>query len=284
MINRNAYFAKFPIISYNGAPSINIMRRTSFNENVKGYVSAFYPVTLEEGSRIDSLAFDYYTSVDFDWLIYHMNGVVDPYYDVLLSTSLFERYIKHKYGSIRDAQRKTAFYANNHSSDESIISVSEYASLTRDLKKYWTPLISAMGVVGYNRSTEDFTSSTNKIVSLEFEPSEVAFNVGDIIRHKNDATTFAEVVSSNESSCMIQHVRGEFTSGDIIVSEVNAEERELTNVTLITHVIPEDEQVYYSPVSFYQLERDKNDSNRELYLVDRVYTEKLNMQLEKLLK
>ena len=77
MSDREQYFRKFPLIPYNGVPSINILRRVDFNNNVKNFFTAFYSFNIQSGERIETIAHDYYEDVDLDWLIYLTNNIVD---------------------------------------------------------------------------------------------------------------------------------------------------------------------------------------------------------------
>lgn len=277
------YFHKFPITEYKGVPSINILKRTGFNENVRRFLTSFYTYTIKEGFRIDSIAHDYYDDVNYDWLIYQTNDIVDPYYQAPLNQFEFEKYIVKKYGSLREANRKTAFYRNNFRGDDTILNSSGYDSLPASLKKYWNPIQNALSVIGYERSSEDFTSTTNKIISITFRDGEGQFTVGEIIEKESDTNSFGEVIASDEEGCIIQHVRGSFTQFDVLKGDVSKVTR-IVESTSITNVIPEVEQVFYSPVSFYDLEVERNESNAEIFLVEKAQLQRIDRQLSTLLK
>jgi hypothetical protein len=278
------YFSKFPITAYKGVPSLNILKRTGFNENVREFLTSFYTYTIEEGYRIDSLAHDYYDSVNYDWLIYQTNDIVDPYYQIPLNSFEFESYIRKKYGSIREATRKTAFFANNFEGDDTIESLASYDAKPAAQKKYWRPVVNALGAIGYERSDEDFTATTNKIISLQLLESDQSFEVGEIVEKVGDPSSFAEVVWSDETGLVIQHIRGSFDEGDVLKGEQSKVEKTIEDVLLVQDVIPELEQVFYKPVSFYDVEVERNEQNAEVYLVDKSNLQQIDRQLTNLLK
>lgn len=288
MARRNRYFEKFPLTDYDNIPSINITKRVSFNENVKNFVTAFYTQTIPLGERIENIAFNYYDDVDLDWLIYHANDIVDPYYQVPISTEELNDYISNKYGSTTLARRKTIHYKNNYESDVQALSTAAYEALASGQKKYWQPVLSQFGISNYERAPIDFIASTNKIESFDLVTSSGTFIDDEVIVQDSDSTAFAQVSWSNTSNMVIRHVRGDFsgnTNFTITGEESGATATvNATSYALLNEVIPAAEQVYYSPVSFYEYEEELNEERREIFLVQDTYSEKLNDQLKQLLR
>lgn len=289
MSKRNSYFAKFPLTEYDGNIAINLLKRVDINSNVRRFYTSFYPHTVNRGEKIDHISFNYYDDVDFDWIIYHANDIIDPYYDVNFNEDDFENYIERKYESKRNSLRKVIHYKNNWQGDDSILSKEGYNALLASQKKYWKPILNAFGVVGYDRSKEDYIASTNKIESIYFsvENSE-QFTKGENIVRDDDSSSIAEITWSDTNSCVIQHIRGEFSgntnytvTGESsgVTATINAESH-----SVLLNVISPEEQVYFSPVYAYDYESDKNEENRNIYLVDAQYSTKLNAQLEKILR
>lgn len=300
MSNRTRYFEKFPLTEYNGIPSLNILKRVSFNENVKNFITAFYTHTVPADEKFEILAYNYYDDVDYDWLIYHANDIIDPYYQTPLTYDDFDRYIESKYGSIERAQRKTIYYRNNYRSDGSVLSPSAYNAKPAQEKKYWQPILSAISIAGYERAEVDFTVSTNKIETFDILSTNGTFIKNEVIKRDDDESTFAEITSANSTNLIIHHVRGDF-SGNTNYTIVGEESGATATVNaasfqLLQNVIPRnvgvgisegqqfDESVYYSPVSFYDYEEELNEQRREIYLVDTAYKQKLNDQLKELMK
>lgn len=289
MKNTNRYFEKFPYINYQDTIACNIMRRVNLNQNVKSFYTAFYPHTMISGDKIDHIAYNFYDDVNFDWLIYHANDIIDPFYDVHISGQEFDNHIVKKYGSLRAAIRKVIRYRNNWRNDDTIISSSAYEALPASRKKYWNPLTNAFGNIGYERAEIDFFASTNKIESFDFvSNTNGTLVVGENIVRDDDSESIAEITWANTSSCVVQHVVGDFTSNTNYTvtgeqSGVTATINAGTHLTL-QHVIPEEEQIYYSRYTAYDEEFEENESKRDIYLVDNVYSDKLNTQLGELLK
>lgn len=300
MSRRSQYFQKFPLTEYNGRPALNIVKRAAFNENVKNFLTAFYTHTIPTGERIETIAYNYYDDVDYDWLIYHANDIIDPYFQTPLSYEDFDNFIISKYKSIRNAQRKTIHYKNNYRGNAEIISTANYNSKPPQEKKYWQPVLSQIGIAGYERAEIDFIVSTNKIETFNLVSADGSFIDNEVIKRADDESTFAEVASANSTNLIIQHIRGDFSANTdyTIIGEesgvtatVDAE-----SFQLLQNVIPRnvgdnipieqqfDESVYYSPVSFYDYEEELNEERREIYLVDKSYREKLNDQLKELMK
>jgi len=288
MSRRTRYFEKFPLTEYNGRPALNILKRVAFNENVRNFITAFYTHTLPADEKIENVAYNYYDDVDYDWLIYHANDIIDPYYQTALTYDDFDNFIISKYGSLQRAKRKTIHYKNSYEGDQQILSTSAYAALQTGQKKYYQPVLSQVGIAGYDRAEIDFITSTNKIESFDLVTSSGDFIDNEVVVRDDDESTFAEISWSNTSSMIIQHVRGDFSSNTNytitgeesgVAATVNAE-----TYSLLNEVIPPAEQVFYSPVSFFEYEEELNEERREIYLVQSDYKEKLNDQLKELMK
>lgn len=297
---QESYFRKFPLTNYNGKNAIDIMKRVNLSSDIKKYLSVFYTYTMNREETVDELSFNYYDDVDYDWLIYLANDIIDPHYDTPLTTLDFDKYIVKKYGSIRNASRKIIHYKNNYESDDTILSSAGYEALaptfnnepTEDPdsvgnpKKYWSPIINAIGVIGYNRAKENIIYNTNKIMSFSFD-SEVstAFSKGDIIERTGLAN--GEVVFANTTVCTIKNVSGEFTSNTNYTIQNDSNVTATVDAsTVITdrQVIPSVELVYYKPVSYYDYEVELNDSKRDIFLVDKANTRSLSNLLTEVLK
>lgn len=288
MSRRARYFEKFPLTEYNGVPSLNITRRVAFNQNIRNFITAFYTHTLSTGEKFENVAYNYYDDVDYDWLIYHANDIVDPYFQTALDYESFDNFIIQKYGSLRDARRKIIHYKNSYEGDDRVLSTAAYSALPGGQKKYWKPVLSLTGISGYERLEDDFIVSTNKIESFDLLSVSGTFIDNEVIVKDTDDSTFAEISAANTTNLIIRHVRGNFSANTnyTITGEQSGATATVNAASyiLLDEVIPDDEQVYFSPVSFYDYEHDLNEQRREIYLVDSTYKEKLNEQLRELMK
>jgi len=55
------------------------------------------PYTVEEGERPEDIANFYYGSVDYSWLVYMANNIIDPYHEWPLNTQEFNDMLIEKY-------------------------------------------------------------------------------------------------------------------------------------------------------------------------------------------
>jgi|AACY02.16.fsa_nt_gi Base plate wedge protein 53. len=91
------YFEKFPLVEYNGKQIRDISRRINFLRKSVESPYVFLPYTIEEGDRPEDVAYYYYGSTDYTWLVYLSNNIIDPYNDWPLSEDDFNNYLIKKY-------------------------------------------------------------------------------------------------------------------------------------------------------------------------------------------
>lgn len=295
MAEHTRFFDKFPIIEYDGKALVNLMQRVDIAYKFRDYHSEFYAYTMEKGETVDQVAFNYYDDVNYDWLIYLANDIIDPYYDIHLDDDTFERYIKNKYGSVERAVKTTKYFRSNWRADDRVLNQSGYDALDSDVKKHWIPIQNDYKVYGYERSKEDFIVTTNKIIDLSFtEESSNTFVKGE--RVSIDGNNYGEVAWANTTAVTLQHIVGSFV--DTVDYEVTGDVSEITVTidqgSLYEHsssdengnnrLLKDVEVSYYSALSAYDYEQELNDSKRDIYLVNNVQAENLNSSLRKLLK
>jgi len=97
------YFENFPIISYQGKRVRDITRRNTFIKQISTNPYLFLPYTIKEGQRAEDIALDYYGSVDYIWVIYLANNILDPYHEWPLDTEDFNKFLIDKYADVADA-------------------------------------------------------------------------------------------------------------------------------------------------------------------------------------
>lgn len=91
------YFENFPIIEYQGRKVRDISRRASFARTLANNPFMYYSYTVKENERAEDVALDYYGSVDFVWLVYMANNIIDPYYEWPMDGQTFNDYLVDKY-------------------------------------------------------------------------------------------------------------------------------------------------------------------------------------------
>jgi hypothetical protein len=91
------YFENFPIIEYEGRRVRDISRRSNFVRAVSNNPYLYYPYTVSEGERAEDIANFYYGSVDYVWLVYMANNIIDPYHEWPMDPQTFNDYLVEKY-------------------------------------------------------------------------------------------------------------------------------------------------------------------------------------------
>jgi hypothetical protein len=91
------YFENFPTIEYNGRRVKDITRRNNFARNISNNPYLFMPYTVKQGERAEDIAEFYYGSVDYIWLVYLANNIIDPYHEWPFDEYNFNQYIMKKY-------------------------------------------------------------------------------------------------------------------------------------------------------------------------------------------
>jgi hypothetical protein len=293
MSKREEYFRKFPLITYRGVTATNILKRISFTDNsLRKSVNNFYEHSISENESIQQIAFDYYDDVDLDWLIYLANDVIDPYYDVPFNYEQFEKFIKTKYGSIEKAQKKIFNYRTNYQAATDAgesITVGAYNSFPGSIKKYWAPLKTALGTVGYERDKTDIYASTNKIISLQYVTEQTSvFNINENVYIQNDTASRATVAGVTSTEVILKHINGGFdrNSNFTLIGEDSkvSIEMQFDEYKLIQQVIPIEEEIYFKQYTAYDYEADINESKRNISLVQSSIAQNLNDDLTRILK
>jgi hypothetical protein len=104
------YFKNFPLVAYKGTQLRNILLKASILRDLFLDDTTFYDYFIEDGEKPTHVAFNYYGSVDYVWLVFLSNKITDPYFQWYLSTEEFEQYIAKKYGSVQEAQQEIVEY------------------------------------------------------------------------------------------------------------------------------------------------------------------------------
>lgn len=97
------YFRYFPEVVYTGKVVRDITKRVRFHDTVGSNPYVFLPYTIKEGEKPEDVSHLYYGSVDYVWLIYLANNIIDPFYDWPMTQDNLEKCIMDKYASNADA-------------------------------------------------------------------------------------------------------------------------------------------------------------------------------------
>ena len=219
-------------------------------------------------------------------MIYLSNGIVDPYYGWYLGTEDFEAFIIKKYGSIENAIRRIKHYKMNWVEDDIDISVSFFENhLPAILKKYYSPNFGTQTrIVSYKRRRENWVTNTNKTIQLTvsntgFQPNELC-----IFKHNGIQVGSAEIETVVENIVTVQNISGNTSANNILYGETSNCHGNVTRSLNLVENITDDEYVYWTPVSVYDWEHDKNERNKFIQLIDASQTLNVSEELRLALK
>lgn len=284
------FFNKLPIISYNGQVARNFLARARLTEQTRNNHRIFYPYTVTEEDRIDHISDKYYDDSDYMWMIYLANDIVDPYFDLYLNDTNFDRFITDKYGSIANAQQQIVYWRNNWETDDTELSLSGFESLPDYAKKYYGPKVDRYNnAYSYERKQEDWIVDTNQIVSIVVQATGT-FTVGEKVTQTatvGGVTANAVVTFANSTQISLKHVVGEVLASNSTVtttitglsSGATANAQSLS----VQYAIPETEAVFWSPVSYYDHEAENNARKKTIQLIDTRLKGEVERELKKVM-
>ena len=93
-------FSQLPIINYNGYELRDLSRRNRILPPSITNPYLFLPYTVTDEDRPEDIAYYYYGSTDYTWLVLLANNMIDPYHDWPLKDEDFHKYIIKKYEKI----------------------------------------------------------------------------------------------------------------------------------------------------------------------------------------
>lgn len=271
------YFDKFPTITYANNVVVDITRKVVLLDKVSRNPYIFHPFDIGGNERADHLSHRYYEDSYKSWLIYLSNKITDPYYEWYLSYDEFNEFIEKKYGSTYAAETKIKFYRNDWENKPNI-TVSKYDSLPASQQKYWEPKFGiGSNIISYKRKQIDWMTTTNKVVSYTVS-STTGFIIGEVcdIYFQQDYLGKGQIASLRSNRIYLQHLSGFFYPTDevpldsycYIYGNESEKKKTITAVTTIANNIPEDELIYWKPITYYDYEFEKNEYNKSIRLID----------------
>lgn len=279
----SSFFKYFPTLLYSNTVATNVIAKIRFEESVTKNLAVFLPYEIQEGQRPDQIAENYYNDPTYDWVIYLSNNITDPYHQWPKTQNIFESFIVAKFGSIANAQQQTAYYRVNYQSDDRVISTAAYDALSAAQKQYWAPILGYNNrVINYQRKEMYNAVETNKIVSLTGTFG--SFTENTLLKQSSSVT--GTVSFANSSNIVIKHVLGTWQANTTVYhSLTNAvANATITSVSTIANPIASDELVYWSPVSHYDAEFEKNEAQKHIKLLSSSYIDIIEKDMKDLLK
>lgn len=282
-----SYFSKFKLAQYGDVFCRNIVSRSSLTQTALKTTALYHPFVAKAGERPDTLSFHYYRVPEYDWLLFFANEIVDPYYQWYLTDEQFNSVIREKYGSLPRAQLRIRHYETNWISDNAKISLAAYAALPNGTKKYWAPVVDQYdNPIAYSRRREVLKSNTNKYLKINLSGTTANFNTDEDIYQivNNTITASATIDVINEHDLIVKHIRGNFDIAYNIIGGDSETASGITNVQTLSNVIPANEQIYWTPVTYYEYEMQINENNKLLKIMDERYVEQAEQNLKSLMR
>jgi hypothetical protein len=117
------------------------MLKSSFIGDLNLGDTAFYTYEVKDGERPTVVAFNYYGSIDYVWLVYLSNQITDPYFEWPLSSQELDSHIIKKYGSIEESQQTIVEYKNIYDKyDTTTLDTFEYYQQNNISTEFLTPV------------------------------------------------------------------------------------------------------------------------------------------------
>jgi len=111
------YFSYFPTLPYDtfddsGKTRIvtDIFKRVRATLEARTDKTIYYKYNVLEGQLPEHIAYNYYGSTNYHWVVLLMNEIRDPQWSWPLDSFAFEKFIIDKYGSVDSAARDTHHY------------------------------------------------------------------------------------------------------------------------------------------------------------------------------
>ena len=295
---QSRYFINFPTITYNSTQAVDITERVVFLNNALKNPYLFYPYDISDDERPDQFANRYYSDSFKSWILYLSNQFTDPYYEWYMPQDILGDFINTKYQSASAncttpgyqlAQQKIKYYQNNWFQSENI-SVSDFDALPGTLIKYWEPVYGYnSSIIAYQRKQDDQTIVTNAIVS--YFVANTGFINDEIcnIVFDNNNVGQGQVVSVANNILYIQHTSGT-TLANISnnISYIYGQESQTNtyfySANSVANNLLIEEQIYWTPVYYFDYENAKNESTKSIKVLDSAYSANIANTLKNLLK
>jgi hypothetical protein len=291
------YFSKFPLITYNNQLAVNITERVVVRDFPTAQAFLYYPYDIKSFERPDQLADRILNDEYMSWIIYMSNGITDPYYDWIMPDESFNDYLAKKYNDIHTITQKVAYYRNNWYNDPMEITLAQFNSLpdivTYDrfgsmrlssAKKYYDRVFVGSQVTAYKRKQIDDVIATNKIVQYtitgtsNYTNNEIVTVRFGYVSEASSASGQGQVLTSNSSSVTIQHTSGFVDSvptghtisysNSYLYGTESSSNCTISAFSSLANNISSDEAIYWSPVTIYEHEYEKNLKNKTIRLIN----------------
>lgn len=101
---------RLPNVQYNQYTMKNLLAKISTVKENYDKFAIYYPYSIKDGERPDTIAFDYYGSSTYAWLVMLANNITDYYSEWPLDYRDFYEYLKDKYGYVHELKNDVDHY------------------------------------------------------------------------------------------------------------------------------------------------------------------------------
>lgn len=281
----SSYFEMFPLFDYDGSRCVDITRRVGLRRTVSADPKAFQPYEVPAGERPDQIAAGYYESPERSWMVLLSVEALDPYFDWYLSPDRFASFIVDKYGSFEEAVERVHHWQENWPSDPTELSPGQWDQLDGESKAYYEPVFGkGTAILSYVRREDGLTASTNMIVTVDLGPDH-GIVPGERVRVFSGAVPDgqAEAGWANSTHVKLLQVQANTDPGVTLVGVSSGSSALVHSREYTANVIPIDERPFWSPVSMLDHETDRNESRKNVRLLDSRNASSIEAELSRLL-
>ena len=285
------YFDKFPITNYSNTNVVDITKRTVVINKILENPYVYYPYDIAFDERPDQFSYRYYNDQFKSWILYLSNKIVDPYYEWYMSEKQFLDYIQNKYGSTYNAYQKIKFYRNNWP-EATNIAVNVFDALPATLQPYWQPVAFNGQIAEYSRKQDNWSTTTNRIVSYAVSNTNFILDEICTINFDGTHTGKGQISATDSNTIFIQHTSGDvLTSNTVTISNTSfiygtesGVNTVFTSANLVVSNLRAEEESYWTPVTYFDYENEKNEFNKTILVLDPKFTQTTVQNLTDLMK
>lgn len=138
------YFQNFPYTYYslnegaNARIITNITLRSQISDQIKSNFVLFDEYDIKDGETPEILADKFYNNPQYHWIILHVNDIIDPRFEWLLSSNNLIKYVQKKYTNIYGThhfENADGYWVNSNVNGATPISNYQYEDKLNDEKR-----------------------------------------------------------------------------------------------------------------------------------------------------
>lgn len=91
-------FNFYPYVNYNNTKATHLLVEGDLVDRYMSDYRTFFSYTVKDSERADQIAYRQYGDASYDWVVYLINNITDPYKDWVMEDKQFIAYLEKKYG------------------------------------------------------------------------------------------------------------------------------------------------------------------------------------------